>query len=120
MAVWADGSTITLSETLVVTAGGGNGGTGGAGGPGGDGGDGGAGGDACPGRLGVGGTGGDGGDGGAGGHGGDGAGGPSIGVVRLHGSTISVPQVVWQLGPAGDSPAGSLHDGPRLSIGTVS
>jgi hypothetical protein len=120
MAIWADSSTITLTGTKVVTAGGGNGGTGGTGGVGGEGGDGGAGGTACPTRVGVGGDGGDGGTGGAGGDGGDGPGGPSIGIVQLPGSTIHTSGVTWQLGPAGTSPAGVPHDGPRFSVGVVS
>jgi hypothetical protein len=119
MAVWADTSTVTLKGTRIVTAGGGDGGAGGAGGAGGVGGVGGLGGTACTDRVGAGGDGGAGGSGGAGGDGGDGAGGPSIGVVRLGNSPVSTPGVVWQLGPAGTSPAGASYDGQRLGVGNV-
>ena len=119
MAVWADNSTITMTGTKVVTAGGGDGGSGGTGGAGGIGGDGGSGGTACAGRVGAGGNGGDGGDGGSGGDGGDGSGGPSIGVIRLNGSTVNLSGIIWQLGPAGTSPAGDDYDGDRFSVGTV-
>ena len=111
MAVLADNSSITLTGTRITTAGGGNGGSGGAGGAGGTGGLGGDGGTACPTRVGLGGAGGLGGNGGSGGAGGDGAGGPSLGVAELGTSTLDDIGAVWEIGPGGDSPAGSLHDG---------
>ena len=100
-----------MTGTRVATTGGGDGGEGGPGGEGGTGGLGGDGGTACPTRVGLGGLGGLGGDGGPGGDGGDGAGGPSLGVARIGTSTVQDNGAVWDIGPAGDSPAGDLHDG---------
>ena len=85
-------STATITGSAITT---GNGGQGGFGGTGGAGEAGGAGGTAptpCGGLCipGPGGAGGVGGNGGIGGGGGEGAGGPSVGVMRLDGSTASI------------------------------
>ena len=112
MAVCADNSSITLTGTRITTTGGGDGGAGGAGGDGGTGGLGGDGGTACPTRVGLGGAGG-------------------LGWRRRRRAATAATEpaapasawpssaprrstdngAVWQIGPAGDSPAGSLHDG---------
>jgi len=111
--VLTGGSHLSLTGTLVATAGGGAGGAGGTGQQGGPGGPGGAGGALVFG-AGAGGKGGAGSRGGAGGAGGGGGGGPSIGVYVDAGSALDPSGVTFDIGPAGpggSSPAGSVYAG---------
>jgi len=83
-------STVTLESCVVFAGNAGEGGEGGEGGPGGDGGGGGGGGDSGIEDEGAGGAGGGGGDGGDGGAGSGGDGGPSVGIVCLGATSLSV------------------------------
>ncbi len=93
-------STLSLSQSTVITARGGAGGAGGSRGFGGTGGSGAAGARNALAEIGAGGNGGNAGAGGAGGFGGGGGGGPSVGVVSFN-STVSPAFTSFLIGVAG-------------------
>ena len=103
-AVWLISSSLSLSNSSIITGKGGDGGNGvdgGTGGTGGSGGTGGLGPDMGSGGVGHDGNGGDGGDGGMGGNGGGGGGGPSIGIVKVSGSSVTKSNVTFTIGAGG-------------------
>jgi len=114
-ALWVNGGSVTVTNSVLDPGNGGTGGIAGSGGNGGGGGNGGNGGSGLDGSRG-GATGGTGGTGGRGGHGGGGGGGPSIGITCSSGASVSEGGNTFTLGTGGSGGSSSGNAGANGQV----